>query len=154
MLASGSDQVGEERYKPQRSLSCSDSAFPAGARNGGSASWLLAMAYPDRSTSLDDVSSSSSYDSDDEYQLAEKEWQESLLQLQQLIAAVALPMIGKFFGRRWAYFRKPLPLLFIRFSYIARSIRSLPTPWSRKVILFGSLFVFTFAINFLLDEAY
>lgn len=50
----------------------------------------------------DDLSSVSSYDSDEEYRLAQREWEESLQQLQQLVSIVLLPTIGKFLGRRWA----------------------------------------------------
>jgi hypothetical protein len=50
----------------------------------------------------DELSSVSSYDSDEEYQLAQREWEESLQQLQQLVAIVLLPMLGKFLGRRWS----------------------------------------------------
>jgi len=55
--------------------------------------------------SIDDQLSSaaSSYDSDEEYQLAQREWEESLGQLQQLVAAVLLPFFGKWLGRRWSH---------------------------------------------------
>lgn len=55
--------------------------------------------------SVDDHISSmaSSYDSDDEYQLAQREWEESLGQLQQLVATVLLPFFGKWLGRRWSH---------------------------------------------------
>lgn len=50
--------------------------------------------------SLDGLSDSS-YD-DDEHKLAQQEWEESLIQLQQLFAAVVLPYFGKWLGRRWS----------------------------------------------------
>jgi hypothetical protein len=50
-----------------------------------------------------DLSSASSDSSDEEYRLAEKEWQESLAQIHQLISLVLLPWIGKYLGRRWSY---------------------------------------------------
>lgn len=56
---------------------------------------------PSSEASLDSIDST--YDSDEEYRLAQEEWQESLQQLQQLVSMVALPMLGKFFGRRWSY---------------------------------------------------
>jgi hypothetical protein len=54
--------------------------------------------------SIDDnlSTAASSYDSDEEYQLAQREWEESLGQLQQLFA-VLLPFFGKWLGRRWSH---------------------------------------------------
>ncbi|KAJ6604540.1 hypothetical protein DFH09DRAFT_1300750 [Mycena vulgaris] len=60
------------------------------------------------SESLDDVSSQASYDSDEDFRLAQQEWEESLHQLQQLVSIVLLPFFGKWLGRRWsqwAYYR-------------------------------------------------
>jgi hypothetical protein len=50
-----------------------------------------------------DESEASSYDSDEEYQLAQEEWEESIRQLQHLVSAVLLPLVGKWLGRRWSY---------------------------------------------------
>jgi hypothetical protein len=59
---------------------------------------------PSSDDSLDDMSSTaSSYDSDEEYLLAQQEWEESLQQLQQLVAIVLLPIFGKWMGRRWSH---------------------------------------------------
>lgn len=59
---------------------------------------------PSSVVSVDDVSSNaSSYDSDEEYQLAQQEWEESLDQLRQLVAIVLMPMVGKWLGRRWSH---------------------------------------------------
>lgn len=59
---------------------------------------------PSSDASLDDMSSTaSSYDSDEEYRLAQQEWEESLHQLQQLVAIVLLPIFGKWMGRRWSH---------------------------------------------------
>jgi len=55
--------------------------------------------------SLDDIDSEASYDSEEEYRLAQQEWEESMKQLQQLVSLVALPMFGKFLGRQWSYWR-------------------------------------------------
>jgi hypothetical protein len=59
---------------------------------------------PKSEASLDLSSSSSedSYDSDDDFRLAQKEWDESLEQLQQLVSVVLLPFFGKWLGRRWS----------------------------------------------------
>ncbi|KAJ8520131.1 hypothetical protein ONZ45_g3013 [Pleurotus djamor] len=54
--------------------------------------------------SLDDFHSESSFDSEDEdYLLAQQEWEESLQQLRQLVGGLLLPYFGKFLGRRWSY---------------------------------------------------
>lgn len=50
-----------------------------------------------------DISSTSSYDSDEEYRLAQEEWEESLQQLKQLVSVVLLPFVGKWMGRRWSH---------------------------------------------------
>jgi hypothetical protein len=61
---------------------------------------------PKSETSLDLSSSSSeaSYDEeeDEDWRLAQKEWNESLEQLQQLVSVVLLPFFGKWLGRRWS----------------------------------------------------
>ncbi|KAG9314273.1 hypothetical protein JVU11DRAFT_5061 [Chiua virens] len=45
-----------------------------------------------------------SYDTDDEeYRLAQKEWQESLQELQELALVLVLPWLGKFLGRKTSY---------------------------------------------------
>lgn len=55
--------------------------------------------------SLDSTVSSegSDYYDDEDARLAEEEWQESLVQLQQLVSFVLLPYLGKFLGRRWSH---------------------------------------------------
>ncbi|KAG1749883.1 uncharacterized protein EDB91DRAFT_769964 [Suillus paluster] len=50
-----------------------------------------------------DSSSDLSYDSDEDYRLAQKEWNESLEELQQLALVLLLPWVGKYFGRRCSY---------------------------------------------------
>ncbi|KAF9513761.1 hypothetical protein BS47DRAFT_1317195 [Hydnum rufescens UP504] len=52
----------------------------------------------------DSVQSSddSAYDSDDDIRLAEEEWEESITQLHLVLTVVAMPFIGKWFGRRWS----------------------------------------------------
>ena len=64
-------------------------------------------------TSLDDLASNASYESDDEDRLAEKEWEESLQQLQQLVSVVIMPFFGKWLGRRWSHWGKLSFLLVI-----------------------------------------
>jgi len=65
---------------------------------------------PTSSTSLDEVdslpSSPSSSDIDssgDEESDAEREWKESLQQLELLLTMVVVPYVGKYFGRKCAY---------------------------------------------------
>ncbi|KAJ7169770.1 hypothetical protein C8R46DRAFT_895742 [Mycena filopes] len=57
---------------------------------------------PRSEDSLDDVASQASYDSDEDFRLAQQEWEESLHQLQQLVSIVLLPFFGKWLGRRWS----------------------------------------------------
>lgn len=57
-------------------------------------------------TSLDDLASNASYESNEEDRLAQEEWQESLQQLQQLVSVVIMPFFGKWLGRRWSYWGK------------------------------------------------
>ena len=45
-------------------------------------------------------------DSDDADAEAEREWRESLQQLQLLLTMVLVPYIGKYFGRKCAYWGK------------------------------------------------
>jgi hypothetical protein len=55
-----------------------------------------------------EYSGSSVTDSDSEEQVsdAQQEWEESVRQLEGLLYLVLLPIAGKFFGRRLAYYRK------------------------------------------------
>ncbi|KAF9523610.1 hypothetical protein CPB83DRAFT_775206 [Crepidotus variabilis] len=58
---------------------------------------------PSSVVSIDDslsTNSAHSYDSDEEYRLAQEEWEESLAQLSQLVSVVLLPFFGKWFGRK------------------------------------------------------
>ncbi|KAF2238134.1 hypothetical protein EV356DRAFT_529619 [Viridothelium virens] len=59
----------------------------------------------DRDEELDSLPSisDSDIDSDDVDTEAEKEWRESLQQLQLLLTMVLVPYIGKYFGRKCAY---------------------------------------------------
>jgi hypothetical protein len=49
--------------------------------------------------------SEDSYDSDEEYALAQREWEESMEQLQQLVSIVVFPFLGRYLGRRWSFWR-------------------------------------------------
>ena len=71
------------------------------------------LLYPSTSGSDDDIDSlpESPTDSDDvtvsesdfEESDAEKEWKESLQQLELLLSLVIVPYMGKYFGRKFAY---------------------------------------------------
>lgn len=37
---------------------------------------------------------------------AQAEWEESIAQIQRLLTCILIPVVGKFFGRRFSYFRK------------------------------------------------
>ncbi|KAG8219721.1 hypothetical protein J3R82DRAFT_689 [Butyriboletus roseoflavus] len=55
-----------------------------------------------------DTASYDTGDDDDEYRLAQQEWQESVEELQQLALVLVLPWLGKFLGRKtshWLYAR-------------------------------------------------
>lgn len=62
---------------------------------------------PRSEASLDDLSSDTSYDADEDYRLAQQEWEESLQQLHQLLTVVLMPFLGKWLGRRWSYWGQP-----------------------------------------------
>ncbi|TFY71453.1 hypothetical protein EVG20_g1566 [Dentipellis fragilis] len=58
--------------------------------------------------SIDSLDSRSSYDPDDDLDIAQEEWEESLNQLVQVVSLVLFPYLGKWLGRRcsyWAYAR-------------------------------------------------
>ncbi|KAG5719809.1 hypothetical protein E4T56_gene7232 [Termitomyces sp. T112] len=54
---------------------------------------------PRSEASIDDLST---YDSDEEYRLAQQEWEETVQQLHLLVSVVILPFFGKYLGRRWS----------------------------------------------------
>lgn len=105
----------------------SNSAAPAASHNASTLSELyrrggLTFSSSDRgddsgsgsgnaaSSPYDSASDISDTDSDTEYYLrvsdAQAQWDESLRQLEQLLTFVLVPVVGKFLGRRFAYFRK------------------------------------------------
>lgn len=58
----------------------------------------------DSLASLPDSAPSDSIDSEDErMEDAEREWEESLQQLELLLTMVVVPYVGKYFGRKCAY---------------------------------------------------
>lgn len=88
---------------------------------------------PSSVVSVDDVSSNaSSYDCDEEYQLAQQEWEESLDQLRQLVAIVLMPMVGKWLGRRWSHICSSSWLVVAGAALLKEhsSVLAIPTRWS------------------------
>jgi hypothetical protein len=57
---------------------------------------------PNSVVSIDSYFSSDDSD-DEEYRLAQQEWEESLEQLAQIASVVLLPFLGRWLGRRWSY---------------------------------------------------
>ncbi|TDL28720.1 hypothetical protein BD410DRAFT_681677, partial [Rickenella mellea] len=45
----------------------------------------------------------SEYDSDEDYRIAQQEWEDSLQQLQLLISVFLMPFVGKWLGRKWSH---------------------------------------------------
>jgi hypothetical protein len=70
-------------------------------------SYILQDPAPESSFDQDEVdslpSSMDSSDYSDEESDAEREWKESLQQLELLLTMVVVPYLGKFFGRKCAY---------------------------------------------------
>ncbi|KAI0451667.1 hypothetical protein F5B21DRAFT_486252 [Xylaria acuta] len=73
------------------------------------------FAIPDVSVSdLDDIdslpsTSTESFESDDDDYDAQKEWEQSLEQLQLLLTMILVPFAGKYFGRKFAYWSASIP---------------------------------------------
>ncbi|OAX44178.1 hypothetical protein K503DRAFT_795617 [Rhizopogon vinicolor AM-OR11-026] len=72
--------------------------------------------------------SSSEFSDDEEYRLAQKEWNESMEELQQLALVLLLPWVGKYFGRRCSYW------LYDRYTHVGLGksffIGERPLAWS------------------------
>jgi len=72
-------------------------------------SYIIHDPSPGSSNDQDEVDSlpssavSSDFESDDEESDAQKEWEASLQQLELLLTMVVVPYLGKYFGRKCAY---------------------------------------------------
>ncbi|KAG8900924.1 hypothetical protein FRC00_010126 [Tulasnella sp. 408] len=85
------------------------------------------------SISISSGSSDGYFDSDDELDYfrkqQQKEWEEGMEQLQVLVSAVLIPVLGKWFGRRWSgwlydrYLRVGLGKTFFFGEYLAAFIK-------------------------------
>jgi hypothetical protein len=72
-------------------------------------SYIIPDAVPEYSSDQDEIDSLPSSDdsSDFEESDAQKEWEASLQQLELLLTMVLVPYLGKYFGRKCAYWSKP-----------------------------------------------
>jgi hypothetical protein len=74
-------------------------------------SYIIEDAHPESSNDQDEIDSlpssvdSSDLDSEDESD-AQKEWEASLQQLEMMLTMVVVPWVGKYFGRKVAYWSK------------------------------------------------
>lgn len=83
-----------------------------------SSSYIIQDALPESSNDQDEVDSlpssvdSSDLDSEEESD-AQREWEESLQQLEMILTMMIVPYAGKYFGRRFAYWSEsdPYPLV-------------------------------------------
>lgn len=78
----------------------------------------------DELDSLPDSADSDSIDSDLEESDAEREWKESLEQLELLLTMVIVPYLGKYFGRKCAYWGEFSVEKKIASSKVAKIVRA------------------------------
>lgn len=71
--------------------------------------------------------STESFHSDDDYD--QREWEQSLEQLQLLLTMILVPFAGKYFGRKFAYWSRPPPSLSLLPPRVPLPDR--PLGWSR-----------------------
>lgn len=93
-------------------------------------------------------------DDDDDYRLAQKEWQESMEELQQLALVLVLPWLGKFLGRKTSHWRASFPHPYQRRPHIRPSVCPLPPSRSRNTVLLWrqtTRIAFIFALNAALE---
>ena len=65
-------------------------------------SYIMAGTSPTDEDDMDSLPSSETTDSEEENE-ADREWRESLQQLELLLTMVVVPYLGKYFGRKCAY---------------------------------------------------
>ncbi|KAK4109417.1 hypothetical protein N656DRAFT_782979 [Canariomyces notabilis] len=70
-----------------------------------SESFVIPDTAPSENDEVDSLPSISSsvLDSEEDYSDAQREWEESLEQLQLLLTMIIMPFAGKYFGRKFAY---------------------------------------------------
>jgi len=81
-------------------------------------SYIIQNASPESSNDQDEIDSlPSSMDSSDldieEESDAQREWEASLQQLELVLTMVIIPYAGKYFGRKFAYWSKPVAIGFM-----------------------------------------
>ena len=95
---------------------------------------------PDSVVSIDSYFSSDDSD-DEEYRLAQQEWEESLEQLAQVVSVVLLPFLGRWLGRRWSYWGEFISSQYSHFltphlhPTLHHSLCTLRSPRSGEIIL-------------------
>lgn len=88
---------------------------------------------PPSQASIDDFST---YDSEEEYRLAQQEWEETVQQLHLLVSVVVLPFFGKYLGRRWSQWGLYTLVLLDQTSHIENcSLCAISSPWIGKSLL-------------------
>jgi len=99
------------------------------------------MPKSEASLDLSSSTSEASYDSDEEdLRLAQKEWEESLEQLQQLMSVVLLPFLGKWLGRRWSQWGASSVMIICNAPFISYNFSSFCALFATgigEIILFG-----------------
>lgn len=73
--------------------------------------------------SLSYPSSEASFDSDDQHALIQEEWEESMRQLEMVFSVILLPFLGKWWGRKFAFWGE---------SAFRRRRHHLPSSFSRS----------------------
>ena len=87
---------------------------------------------PDEIDSLPESAESDDIESEDDLEEsdAEKEWKESLQQLELLLTMVVVPYVGKYFGRKCAYWGESV-------TWPSMLSWSLVGPWNLRLIAWG-----------------
>lgn len=85
--------------------------------------------------SIDSTSTASSDDYDEEYRIAQREWEESLEQLRTIFSIVLLPFFGKWLGRKWSYWGQFFDIFLMIFIFILHTLQlttdTCPSAWGK-----------------------
>jgi hypothetical protein len=104
-----------------------------------SASFLNPPSLSDENNDIDSLPSEPDSDevtvSEEDYSEsdAEKEWKESLQQLELLLSMVIVPYVGKYFGRKFAYWGRPSAALVTSVETANGSIKVGNSSWSGNI---------------------
>jgi Mitochondrial import 2 len=88
--------MSTDSFDPSASISSSQPSFIEVPSNGSDAEVDF---LPDSEPDSDQVTVSEDYEESD----AEREWKENLQQLEMMLSMVIVPYMGKYFGRKFAY---------------------------------------------------